>query len=77
MKATLYKTNECPWCMKALRYLESKGADVEIKNCSDNEEYRKELIEHSKQTSVPVTIINDKVIIGFDKKQLDEALKEK
>lgn len=74
MKVKLYKTENCPWCVKVLGYLEKKGAEIEIVNCTNNEENRKELIEVSRQTSVPVSVINGKVIIGFDRKAIDEAL---
>lgn len=76
MKVKIYKTNGCPWCEKAIKYLETKGVKLEIKNCSENEEYKKELIEKTKQTSVPVIMIEDVTIIGFDKKMIDTALTE-
>lgn len=76
MKVQVYKTNGCPWCEKVLKYFEKKGVEVEIKNCSESEEYREELIEKTKQTSVPVIIIDDVTIFGFDKKMLDVALME-
>lgn len=70
----LYKTNNCPWCEKVIKYLNSKGAEFEIKNCSENEVYRDELIKYTRQSSVPVLRVGGKFIIGFDKKAIDEML---
>lgn len=74
MKVKVYKTNDCPWCKKVINYLEKKGCEIEQLNCSENEDYRKELIDKSKQTSVPVLDIDGTIILGFDKKLIDEKL---
>lgn len=75
MKAKLYKTNGCPWCEKTIKYLVSKGVEVEILNCSEDESIKDEMIKITHQMSVPVTIINDKIILGFNKTEIDEVLK--
>lgn len=75
MKVKLYKTNECPWCEKVMKYLEHMGVEYEIKNCSENEVYRDELITLTRQSSVPVVAVDDKFIIGFDKKAIDVLFK--
>lgn len=74
MKVKVYKTNDCPWCKKVINYLEKKGCEIEQLNCSENEEHRKDLIDKSKQTSVPVLDIDGTIILGFDKKLIDEKL---
>lgn len=74
MKVKVYKTNDCPWCKKVITYLERKGCEIEQLNCSENEEYRKELIEKTKQTSVPVIDIEGEIILGFDRKAIDSKL---
>lgn len=73
----LYKTNNCPWCMKVAAYLEKKGVSFESLNCSENEEFKKELVEKTRQVSVPVIDIDGKIIIGFDRRKIDEALEGK
>lgn len=75
MQVKIYKTNGCPWCEKTIKYLKSRGVEVEILNCSENEVYKYQLIRDSHQTSVPVIVVDDNVIIGFDKKRIDEVLK--
>lgn len=77
MKVKVYKTNGCPWCEKVIRYLESKGIDIDICNCSESEDFRKELVEKTKQNSVPVIEINGQIVFGFDKHAIDTALKTK
>lgn len=74
MKVKVYKTNGCPWCEKAIKYLKNNEVEIEILNCSENEEYKKELIAKTHQNSVPVIEINNEIIIGFDKKKIDELI---
>lgn len=74
MKAKVYKTNGCPWCEKLLKYLDNKGVEVEILNCSENEVYRDELIKRTRQSSVPVLVVGGEFTIGFDKKAIDQLL---
>ncbi|MGL5615284.1 MAG: glutaredoxin family protein [Sarcina sp.] len=70
----VYSTDSCPWCVKAKDYLKSKGMEYTDLNVRDDMEAREEMISKTKQMSVPVLDINGNVIIGFDKKAIDEAL---
>lgn len=75
-KIKLYKTTDCPWCRKVLAYLKQKeNVEIEELNCSENEEYKNELLEKTKQLSVPVLDIEGKIVYGFDKRAIDFALK--
>lgn len=74
MKVILYKTDKCPHCALALAYLKSKGIDVDVRNCSENQLYVEELVSKSRQRAVPVIDINNNIVIGFDKKQIDNLI---
>ena len=37
-------------------------------------EAAKEMIDKSKQMSVPVIVINDEILVGFDKSKIDELI---
>lgn len=76
MTVKLYKTTNCPWCVKVATYLEKKGVQFEPLNCSENEEYKQELVNKSHQTSVPVLDIDGQIIIGFDRPRIDAALEK-
>jgi glutaredoxin len=55
-------------------FLTSKGITYEDFNVSFDAEKRKEMVEKSGQMGVPVIIIDDKLIIGFNKPKVMELL---
>jgi len=52
----------------------SKGIVFEDFNVSTNLEKRKEMMDKSGQMGVPVIVIDDKLIVGFNKPQIIELL---
>lgn len=70
----VYSTPTCPWCKKAKAYLTEKGVEFENIDVSSDEVAQKEMIDKSGQMGVPVLDINGKIIIGFDVKEIDNAL---
>ena len=73
----IYSTPFCPYCVTLKDYLKSKKVDfIDVAVC-DNEKERDEMIELSGQIGVPVVNIDGKIIVGFDKDQIDEVLKLK
>jgi len=73
----IYSTPFCPYCVTLKDYLKSKKVDFADVDVSDNEKERDEMIELSGQIGVPVVNIDGKIIVGFDKEQIDELLKLK
>ncbi|NLL29870.1 MAG: glutaredoxin family protein [Clostridiales bacterium] len=71
----VYSTSSCPWCVKAKNYLKSINVEFEEFNVQDDMEAREEMVSKSKQMGVPVLDINGKIIVGFDKPAIDDALK--
>lgn len=57
-------------------YLDSKNIPYEVITVADAKEDRDIVLEVSGQRSVPVTVINDYVILGFEKAEIDAALAE-
>ena len=41
---------------------------------ADDKEARDEMVKISNQRSVPVIVIDDQIIVGFDQQKIDEAL---
>jgi len=74
MEIKIYTLTNCPYCVDAKEYFKSKGLRFEEIDASKPEK-AVELIKISGQTGVPVIIINKKVILGFDKNKINEALK--
>lgn len=71
----VYSVEWCGPCQKVKKYLDTKGVSYEVVTVADAQEDRDIVLEVSGQRSVPVTVINDQVILGFDKQKIDEALK--
>lgn len=70
----VYSTNSCPWCVKAKNYLKSKNVNFEELNVGTNERAAMEMIQKSGQRGVPVLDINGTIVVGFDKRRIDELL---
>ena len=73
-KVTIYTTNVCPWCHKAKDFFDENGIKYSEKNVQQNREYQAELLEKSGQLGVPVIIVDDETVIGFNKERLKKIL---
>ena len=71
----IYSTPGCTLCDRARRYLSEKGVDFELVDVTTNSEALLEMKKLSGGArTAPVISVGDKVLIGFDKMQLEEAL---
>ena len=70
----VYSTTTWPWCHRAKEYLSTKGVTYTDYNVGVDREKAKEMIQKSGQMGVPVIIINDQIIIGFNQARIDELL---
>ena len=55
-------------------YFTSKGVVYEDFDVSTNLEKRKEMVDKSGQMGVPVILIDDKLVVGFNKPKINELL---
>ncbi|OGH76764.1 MAG: NrdH-redoxin [Candidatus Magasanikbacteria bacterium RIFOXYC2_FULL_40_16] len=74
MKVEIYSTESCPYCFKAKDYLKEKKVRYIEYNVAEDHKRAKEMMEKSGQMGVPVIVVDDEVIIGFDKEKIDEAI---
>ncbi|EFM26214.1 glutaredoxin family protein [Peptoniphilus duerdenii] len=72
-KIKVYTSSTCPYCVMAKEYLAEKGLEYEEKNVQTDKAARQELMKMG-YTGVPVVVIGDEEIVGFDKAKIDEAL---
>lgn len=72
-KVTVFTSSTCPHCKTAKDYLKEKGVEFEERNVQNDPEARKELIQKG-YMGVPVIVIGEEEIQGFDKTRLDELL---
>ena len=71
---TIYSTPTCGFCKMTKEYLTSKNIPFTDIDVSVNPEKQKEMFAKSQQFGVPVIDVDGKIIIGFDKRKLDEYL---
>lgn len=74
MNVKVYSTPGCPWCDAAKEFLKEHQIEFEDIDVSVNEAEAQKMIEKSGQMGVPVIEVGEKMILGFDKPQLEAAL---
>jgi glutaredoxin-like YruB-family protein len=74
MKIKIYSTPTCPYCRAAKNYFKSKKIEFENVDVSIDQEKAEEMIHLSGQMGVPVIVIDGKILIGFDQKEIEKAL---
>lgn len=70
----VYSTPTCPWCKTLKGFLTEHKIAFEDINVAVDREAAREMIEKTGQKGVPVTDIDEKIVIGFDEKKLQELL---
>lgn len=70
----IYTTDTCKYCQLAKDYFKSNSIEYKEYNVAEDMEARSEMIKASGQMRVPVISINETIIIGFNKNEIDKAL---
>lgn len=72
-KVIVYSSDTCPYCTAVKNFLDENKVEYEVKNVSHDTEARNELIEKGYR-GVPVTVIGDEEVVGFDQAKLVKLL---
>jgi alkyl hydroperoxide reductase subunit F len=75
-KVTVYSTQNCPYCRMAKAFLEKHGVPFESIDVGTDTEAAQKMIDLSGQRGVPVIMVDDEVIVGFDSERLNELFGE-
>lgn len=67
---TIYTTNTCAYCSMVKKYLDAKGKKYEVINLDDNPEKRDEAFKLSGALTVPVTVVDGSVVVGYNLQKL-------
>lgn len=70
----VYSTPTCTYCTIAKKYLRDKGITFTDYNVAVDRRRAEEMVHKSRQQGVPVLDINGKIIVGFDRKRIDQAI---
>ena len=73
----IYSTPTCAYCKMAKDYLNSRSIPFTDIDVSADPSKAQQMYEKSGQFGVPVIDVDGKIVIGFDKRRLDELLPPK
>jgi glutaredoxin-like YruB-family protein len=79
-KITIYSTTWCAFCKTEKQYLDKLGIPFVEKDIESDKEAYEELMAKSGEggyQGVPVTDIAGTLVLGFDRRKIDEVIKEK
>jgi len=70
----IYTSPTCAYCHQAKEYFKEKGFSFSEKDITTDQDALQFILEKVGQAVTPIITVNDQVIIGFDRPQIDEAL---
>jgi glutaredoxin 3 len=74
-KVKVYSTPNCNLCEQTRKFLTEKGVDFEYIDVTRDRDGLQEMRELSKGArSAPVISVGDKVVVGFNEKELEKAI---
>jgi len=71
---TVYSTPTCPYCKMAKEYFKDNDIEYADIDVAADDAKAQEMIQKSGQMGVPVIDIDGKIIVGFDREAIKEAL---
>jgi len=74
VSVVVYTTPTCGYCHHAKEYLSQKGVPFSERDVAADPAAAAEMVRLSGQRGVPVVVIDDQVIVGFDRPRLDRVL---
>ena len=75
MKVTIYTTTTCHYCSLVKDFFKDNKVEYEEIDVQKDSDAAREMVENSGQMGVPVIMIGEEVIVGFDKEKIKSALK--
>lgn len=72
---TIYTTPNCHYCQKAKDYFTKLGVSWIARDVTKSPKDAQEMMAKTGSMSVPVIVIDGKVILGFDKQKIDAELR--
>ena len=73
-KVTIYSTPTCHFCGLAKDFFKAHDVAYEEFNVGSDLAKRAEMIEKSGQMGVPVIVIDDEIVVGFNEPKISEML---
>jgi glutaredoxin-like YruB-family protein len=73
----IYTTPTCVYCRAAKEFFKEHGITYTEYNVAVDLEKRQEMVNRSNQMGVPVIVVGDELIVGFNEPKLRQALELK
>ncbi len=73
-KVIIYSTPTCTFCHQVKSFLDENSVAYEDFDVSQDAEKRQEMVDKSGQMGVPVVLVGEEVIVGFDEGKLKSLL---
>lgn len=73
----IYSSPTCGFCHMVKQYLDSKGKTYIEKDISVDRDALEFVLKNVGQAVTPIIAIGDKIVVGFDRPKIDEALNGK
>lgn len=73
-KVILFTTPTCSWCRVAKNYLKEKNIKFKAVDISKDRRAAEDMVKRTGQQGVPVILINNRPVIGFDKNKINRLL---
>lgn len=73
-KVKVYSTKTCVYCSMEKDFLRQNKIEFEDVDVSNDQKAANEMVKKSGQMGVPVTEVDGKIVIGFDKEKLKKLL---
>lgn len=70
----IYSTPTCHYCNMTKEFLKENNVEYTDYNVAEDTEKRAEMIEKSGQMGVPVIMIGEEMLIGFNEEKMRELL---
>jgi glutaredoxin 3 len=74
VNVTIYSTPTCGYCKAAKEYFKKNNVEYTEYDVANDTAKAQEMIEKSGQMGVPVILVDDEIIIGFDQSKIAKLL---
>lgn len=73
-RVIIFSTPTCGFCNAAKNYMRSKGIQFRDVDVTRDQSAARDMVRRSGQMGVPVIDIGGKIVVGFDRPQIDRLL---
>ena len=73
-KVSIYTTATCVYCKMAKEFFQKNNVEYTEYDVASDDAKRQEMIDKTGQMGVPVIMVDDEMIVGFDQAKLSELL---